>query len=112
MTCNIYYSPAAITETDLSPRFQDIWPCEFTYGNVHDNRNPLRCIFNDHKVRLTYFENMSRAMAKLCSDVFATVMTEDTKNVPKTGIYGRIEEQELIDGGIDTVSGRLQIQYR
>lgn len=51
---------------------------------------------------------MARAMARLC-DKFATVMTEDPKNVPKGGIYGRVEEPELQKTGnpggqVDTVS--------
>lgn len=56
---------------------------------------------------------MSRAMALLC-DTYATVMTNDPKKVPKSGIYGRIEEPTLQqignpDGQVDTVSSCLII---
>lgn len=46
----------------------------------------------------TYFENMSSAMAQLC-DIYALVMTQDTKNVPQTGIWGRVEFPALQQSG-------------
>ena len=48
------------------------------------------------KTKNTYFENVSRAFADLCGE-FATVMTADPTpgNIPKDGIWGRIEQVEL-----------------
>ncbi|KAH0558550.1 hypothetical protein GP486_004793 [Trichoglossum hirsutum] len=84
----------------------DIWPCEL-YNGDDNSGNPLRCIFKDNTMRLTYFENMSRAMAMLCK-TFATVMTDDPKNIPQPGIWGRIEEPTLKltgnpGGQVDTI---------
>ncbi len=74
---------------------QDMWPCEYYNGDVEDEDNPLRCIFQkaldgDASERTLYFENMSRAMALDC-DLSATVMTKDVDNIPMNGIWGRIE---------------------
>ncbi|KAF8241422.1 hypothetical protein K440DRAFT_642771 [Wilcoxina mikolae CBS 423.85] len=76
---------------------QEIWPCGLYNGDLKDD-NPLRCIFKSNTVRTTYFENMSRAMAKLC-DKFATVMTKDIHNIPTDGIWGRVEEPTLKETG-------------
>jgi hypothetical protein len=94
----------------LNSLFQDIWSCSLYNGDVHDTENPLRCIFKDEHNRLTYFENMSRAMALLC-DTSANVMTKDPKEIPKSGIYGRIEEPTLQQtnnpgGQVNLVSSR------
>jgi hypothetical protein len=60
---------------------------------------------------LTYFSNMSRAMARHC-DEYASLMTEKTKDpskIPMAGIWGTVEFPELKldknDGGkVDLVS--------
>ncbi|KAI9765325.1 MAG: hypothetical protein M1839_005525 [Geoglossum umbratile] len=84
----------------------DIWPCNL-YDKDDDPNNPVRCILKDDNLKLTYFENMSRAMAMLCN-TFATVMTNDPKKVPLTGIWGRIEQPTLKQTGnpggqVDTI---------
>jgi hypothetical protein len=92
---------------------QDMWPCDLYNGDTEDQNNPLRCIFDkanngDISDRTEYFEHMSEAMAISC-DVFATVMTNFTDNIPQDGIWGRIEQQALQregnpGGQVDTVS--------
>ena len=67
-----------------------MWPKEYYNGNTADEDNPLRCIMNDKKEggdRQIYFENMSRAMATVCS-VSATVMTDNPQQIPQGGILG------------------------
>ena len=55
----MYYSFGATTIARLTwLHFQDIWPCDYYNGDVHDRKNPLRCIFNNNKKKTTYFENM------------------------------------------------------
>ncbi|KAI9768543.1 MAG: hypothetical protein M1839_004010 [Geoglossum umbratile] len=50
---------------------------------------------------------MARAISMLCS-IYATVMTKDPKNIPQTGVWGRIELPTLQltgnpGGQVDTV---------
>jgi len=87
---------------------QDMWPCDYYNGDLEDENNRLRCIFKDKDTRTEYFEHMSEAMAISC-DIFATVMTNFTDNIPQDGIWGRVEQPALQrtgnpGGQIDTVS--------
>ncbi|KAI1735338.1 hypothetical protein F4680DRAFT_453031 [Xylaria scruposa] len=58
--------------------------------------NPLRCIGKNDGQRLTYFENMSRAMATLCPGPDADVMDRDIHNVYLESIWGRVEFPRLM----------------
>jgi hypothetical protein len=83
-----------------------MWPKRYYNGDTEDVNNPLRCIMKDKDGnRRIYFENMSRAMARVCS-VFATVMTDNPKNIPQTGIWGRVEQVEL-----QAARDRNQVNY-
>lgn len=85
----------------------DMWPCDYYNGDLEDENNRLRCIFKDKDTRTEYFEHMSEAMAISC-DIFATVMTNFTDNIPQDGIWGRVEQPALQrtgnpGGQIDTI---------
>jgi hypothetical protein len=60
--------------------------CDLYNGDTGDENNPLRYFIEyanngNTTDRTTYFEHMSKAMAISC-DVFATVMTNFTDNIP------------------------------
>lgn len=76
----------------------DIWPSGFYNGDRTDKSNPLREIFRNATDTRIYYENMSSAMAQLCSG-FATVMTKDIDNIPLDGIWGTSELPTLKKGG-------------
>lgn len=91
---------------------KDIWPCNLYNGDINDMTNPLRCFFDTQKNgeadRTTYFSHMSEAMAISC-DIFATVMTNFTNNIPQNGIWGTVEQLALKQTGnpggqVDTVN--------
>jgi hypothetical protein len=69
----------------------EVWPC-----NLYDDRqigsNPLRCIHEDHDKRTVFYENMSRAFARMARDS-ATVMhlNGDYEREPDNGIWARVE---------------------
>lgn len=84
---------------------QDLFPCALykpdivPYDPAKDPENPLRCIFapgsdpNGKPVQsaneLTYFSNMSRAMARYCNGV-ASVMNVNAADL-NGGVWGTVE---------------------
>ena len=86
---------------------QDVWPCPL-YNNSTDVSNPLRNILrvptagNPNPDRYTYFENMSRAYAKIC-DTTALVMHNTPAGVKPvddirlltSGIWATVEYDTL-----------------
>ncbi|KAI9857993.1 MAG: hypothetical protein M1813_007963 [Trichoglossum hirsutum] len=76
-----------------------IWECKYYNGDLNDVDNPLRCIFSNSAEKLTYFENMSRAMALTCTGD-TTVMVRDVNDIPATGVFGRIERPTLEHSGL------------
>ncbi|KAH8653763.1 hypothetical protein BX600DRAFT_440819 [Xylariales sp. PMI_506] len=92
--------------TSQSPRKATIWDMWATslYNQVtSDLQNPLRGIFASDSQRQTYFENMSRAMAQLCSGE-AEVMVSAYPAVTMTGIWGRVEYDEISTGSNNQVT--------
>jgi len=100
-TCLFYTHPNsknaneyARESKDTYTTIWDLWPKKFYNDKLGDLNDPLRCIFKDDSKpngdRQIYFENMSRAFAQLCSGD-SLVMTNDPKDVPMVGIFGRIE---------------------
>jgi len=67
----------------------EMWP-KSQYVKTQTTSNPMRCIMQTPDWRQTYFENMSQAVAEMCS-VFATVMTVDIQKIPDDGIWHNIE---------------------
>ncbi|TKA81293.1 hypothetical protein B0A55_02863 [Friedmanniomyces simplex] len=69
----------------------EVWPC-YLYNDAPVESNPLRCIHGDHELRRTFYENMSRAFARMAR-TRATVMHSkvDYAVVPEDGIWARIE---------------------
>ena len=75
-----------------------MWDESYYNDDRKDQNNPLRCIMRKESKRQTYFQHMSEAMAYFC-DVFATVMSDDPKDVPLTGRWGRVEFPRLKQSG-------------
>ena len=73
-----------------------IWP-EWLYNDSKACNNPLRHIHNNEKDREVFYENMSRAFARMARKS-ATVMhmTNDYDKPPDNGIWGRIELPTLL----------------
>lgn len=65
---------------------------EWLYDDKDSPDNPLRCIHSDHEMTKTFYENMSKAYARMARK-HATVMhmSSDYANPPQDGIWGRIE---------------------
>ena len=66
------------------------------YNKTNTPDNPLQCIHNDAGIRTTFFENMSKAYAKMAREI-ATVMhlSQSYTDPPMDGIFGRIEVPTL-----------------
>lgn len=76
----------------------EVWPC-WLYDPSPDKSNRMRCIHEDKNARMTFYENMSRAFARMARDS-ATVMAADEKDyvdMPEDGIWGRVELPALRD---------------
>lgn len=73
----------------------EVWPCWLYDDRVEDD-NPLRCIHHNPEERTVFYENMSRAFARM-SRKSATVMHsfKDYEVVPQDGIWARVEMPAL-----------------
>jgi hypothetical protein len=65
---------------------------KWLYNDSLANENPLRYIHSDRNKRTKFYENMSKAFARMARKR-ATVMhmTDDYDDPPQNGIWGRIE---------------------
>ncbi|KAK1808124.1 hypothetical protein LTR12_017517 [Friedmanniomyces endolithicus] len=97
-TALLYTGRTSGPARDLAERHPDqyttiweVWPC-YLYNDAPVASNPLRCIHGDHDMRRTFYENMSRAFARMARKR-ATVMhlKEGYEHVPVEGIWGRVE---------------------
>ncbi|KAK5127978.1 hypothetical protein LTR85_005095 [Meristemomyces frigidus] len=75
----------------------EVWPC-WLYDDRQVRENRLSCIHHDPKVRTTFYENMSRAFARMARKN-ATVMhsQKDYAQPPEDGIWARVELPALRD---------------
>ncbi|KAK4546692.1 hypothetical protein LTR36_001910 [Oleoguttula mirabilis] len=69
----------------------EVWPC-WLYDDRQVEENRLRCIHHEPEVRRTFYENMSRAFARMARKN-ATVMHsfKDYVQPPEDGIWARVE---------------------
>jgi len=69
----------------------DVWPC-WLHNDEQAAGNRLSCIHHDRMQRTTFYENMSRAFARM-SRKSATVMhmSADYEEPPLDGIWARVE---------------------
>ena len=85
---------------------QDVWTCDHYNDDVSDTNNRLRGIFSDPVTQRTYFENMSRAVAYLCSGD-AMVMVDLPPYIPPLGIFFRVEFPQLVGNISPNVINRV-----
>lgn len=75
----------------------EIWPC-WLYDDRQETDNRLSCIHRDHALRRTFYENMSRAFARMAR-ASATVMHQsaDYAMPSQDGIWARVELPTIQD---------------
>ncbi|KAH8659881.1 hypothetical protein BX600DRAFT_438114 [Xylariales sp. PMI_506] len=71
-----------------------MWDTSLYNDDKNDQQNKLRTIMGSDTQRQTYFENMSRAMAHMCSGT-AEVMDYSWPMVKMDRIWGRVEFAEI-----------------
>jgi len=69
----------------------EVWPC-WLYDDRRKESNRLRCIHGNDDKRTMFYENMSRAFARMARKS-ATIMHAfaDYETVPQDGIWARVE---------------------
>lgn len=80
---------------------------EYYALSTTDLDNPLREIMADPGVQRTYFKQMSKAFALMCSGA-ASLYTEDPDNIPQDGIWGDTEFPTIMrDSNFDKPNGKV-----